>query len=134
MDVNKLIEKAIEGRSLAYTPYSKFKVGAAILLKDGSYIIGCNVENVSYGLSNCAERTTLFKMISEGYTKNDVEAFAIVANTENPVSPCGACRQVMAELLNKDTPVFLANVEGKYKRTTVNELLPYSFEEIENAD
>lgn len=134
MNQIELIEQAIKGRSFAYTPYSKFKVGAAVLLKNGKYIYGCNVENVSYGLSNCAERTTLFKMISEGYTKDDVVAMAIVANTTNPVSPCGACRQVMAELLNKDTKVYLANLDKKYKETTVEELLPYSFEEIENAD
>ncbi len=134
MDIIKLIDKAIEGRALAYTPYSKFKVGAALLLKDGSYVLGCNIENVSYGLSNCAERTALFKLVSSGYTKEDVVAMAIVANTENPVSPCGACRQVMAELLCKDTPIFLANLKHTYKKTTVEELLPYGFEEIENAD
>lgn len=134
MNQIELIEQAIKGRGFAYTPYSKFKVGAAILLKNGKYICGCNVENVSYGLCNCAERTALFKMVSEGYTKDDVVAMAIVANTEKPVSPCGACRQVMAELLNKNTLVFLANLEKDYKETTVEELLPYSFEEIENAD
>lgn len=134
MDEIKLIEAAIQGRAFSYSPYSKFKVGAAILLKDGSFIRGCNVENVSYGLSNCAERTALFKMVSEGYTKEDVVAMAIVADTKLPVSPCGACRQVMAELLNKDTPVFLANMSKTFKKTTVEELLPYSFEEIENAD
>lgn len=134
MNIIKLIDKAIEGRALAYTPYSKFKVGAALLLKDGSYVLGCNIENVSYGLSNCAERTALFKLVSSGYTKEDVVAMAIVANTENPVSPCGACRQVMAEHLCKDTPIFLANLRHTYKKTTVEELLPYGFEEIENAD
>lgn len=134
MDENKLIEEAIAGRTRAYSPYSKFKVGAAILLKNGTYIRGCNVENVSYGLSNCAERTALFKLVSEGYTKEDVVAMAIVADTALPVSPCGACRQVMAELLNKDTPVILTNLAKEYKKTTIEELLPYSFEEIENAD
>lgn len=134
MDVEKLIQKAIEGRSHAYTPYSKFKVGAALLLKNGQYITGCNVENISYGLTNCAERTTLFKMVSEGYTKEDVVAMAIVADTALPVSPCGACRQVMAELLEKDTPIYLANIHLDYRKTSVEELLPYSFEEIENAE
>lgn len=119
---------------MSYSPYSKFKVGAALLLKDGSYVLGCNIENVSYGLSNCAERTALFKLISSGYTKDDVVAMAIVANTQNPVSPCGACRQVMAELLDKNTPIYLANLQYAYKETTVGELLPYGFEEIENAD
>ena len=131
---SELIEKAQEARNMAYAPYSKFKVGASILLKNGSYITGCNVENVSYGLCNCAERTALFKMVSEGFTKDDVEAMCVIANTEQPVSPCGACRQVMAELLKKDTLVVLATTENKVKETTVAELLPYAFEEIENAD
>ncbi|MDE6655614.1 MAG: cytidine deaminase [Anaeroplasmataceae bacterium] len=137
MDVMKrieMIEVAMEARSYAYAPYSKFKVGAAILLKDGTYVTGCNVENVSYGLSNCAERTALFKFVSLGLTKDDVEAMCIVANTDLPVSPCGACRQVMAELLNKDTLVVLATISKKFRDTTVGELLPYAFEEIENAD
>lgn len=134
LKIEELIKEAIEGRKMAYTPYSHFKVGAAILLKDGTYIRGCNVENVSYGLSNCAERTTLFKMISEGKTKEDVVAMAIVADTKLPVSPCGACRQVMAELLSLDTPVYLANLHYDYKKFLVSELLPYGFEEIENAE
>ena len=134
MDVKTLISKAIEGRSHSYSPYSKFKVGAALLLKDGSYVTGCNIENVSYGLCNCAERTALFKLVSSGKSTADVEAMAIVADTALPVSPCGACRQVMAELLDKKTPVVLANLKFEHKLTTVEELLPYSFEEIENAD
>ena len=108
MDVNKIIEKAIEGRSKSYSPYSHFKVGAAVLLKNGEYIMGCNVENISYGLTICAERNTLFQLVSAGYTKEDVEAFCIVGDTTNPISPCGACRQVMAELLDMNTPVVLA--------------------------
>lgn len=130
--INKeeLVNKAIEGRSMAYTPYSKFKVGAALLLNNNTYILGCNVENASYGLCNCAERTALFKMISEGYNKDDVLAMAIVGQTEGPISPCGACRQVMSELLNKDTLVILANLKGDTKEYTVQELLPYSFDEL----
>ncbi len=134
MNELKLIDEAILGRKRSYSPYSKFKVGAAILLKNGSFIHGCNIENVSYGLSNCAERTALFKMVSEGYSKEDVVAMAIVADTTLPVSPCGACRQVMAELLKKETKVILANMKKEYKMITVEELLPYSFEEIENAN
>ena len=134
MDIMKLISKAFEGRNNGYVPYSKFKVGAALLLKNGEYVTGCNVENVSYGLCNCAERTALFKMVSMGINKSDVQAMAIVADTKNPVSPCGACRQVMAELLNKDTKIYLANLNYDYKETTIEELLPYSFEEIENAN
>ena len=131
MDVNKIIEKAIEGRSKSYSPYSKFKVGASILLKNGEYIMGCNVENISYGLTICAERNALFQLVSAGYTKEDVEAFCVVGDTTNPISPCGACRQVMAELLEMNTPVVLANCKNDYKLTTVKELLPYCFEEIE---
>lgn len=133
-DIKKLIDKAIEGRSFSYSPYSKFKVGASILLKDGSYITGCNIENISYGLSNCAERTALFKMASQGISKNDVVAMAVVGDTSQPISPCGACRQVMAELLAEDTPIVLANLNDDFKQTTVKELLPYAFEAIENAD
>lgn len=132
-EIEQLIDQAIKGRSFAYTPYSKFKVGAAIRLKDGTYITGCNIENISYGLTNCAERTALFKMVSMGYRKDDVDMMAIVANTAEPVSPCGACRQVMAELLASDTKICLANIQKDYRMTLVSELLPDAFEEIENA-
>ena len=132
-EIEQLIDQAIKGRSFAYTPYSKFKVGAAIRLKDGTYITGCNIENISYGLTNCAERTALFKMVSMGYRKDDVDMMAIVANTAEPVSPCGACRQVMAELLASDTKICLANIQKDYRMTSVSELIPDAFEEIENA-
>lgn len=128
-DLNNLINEAIKARENAYTPYSNFKVGAAILLKNGIYIKGCNVENASYGLCNCAERTALFKMISDGYNKDDVVAMAIVGDTKNPISPCGACRQVMNELLYTNTPVILANLKKDIKEMKVADLLPYSFDE-----
>ena len=128
-DVMELIDKAMEARMYAYTPYSKFKVGAAILLKNKQYILGCNVENASYGLSNCAERTAMFKMISEGYHKEDVIAMAIVGQTDRPISPCGACRQVMSELLPENCPIILANLAREYKEFSLKELLPYSFNE-----
>ena len=130
IDKKELVNQAIHGMERAYSPYSNFKVGASLLLKDGSYVIGCNVENASYGLTNCAERTALFKMISEGYSKDDVIAMAIVGNTDDPISPCGACRQVMAELLDRNTPVVLANTKGDTKETTVEGLLPYMFSEL----
>ena len=126
----ELIEKAIEGRKNAYVPYSNFMVGAAVLLKDGTLITGCNVENASYGLSMCAERNTLFKMVSMGYRKEDTVAMAVVGDTEDPISPCGACRQVMVELLNPNTKIYLANLQGKVKEMTLEELLPYSFKEL----
>ena len=125
--MKKLLDAAIEARKNAYAPYSNFQVGAALLLRDGKLILGCNIENASYGLCNCAERTALFKAYSEGYTKDDIVAMSIAGNTDGPISPCGACRQVMAELLNKNTPVYLTNLKGDVKEMSVEELLPYSF-------
>lgn len=127
--INKMIDEGLKAREYSYSPYSHFKVGAAILLKNGTVIHGCNVENASYGLSNCAERTALFKMISEGYNKNDVECFLVIGQSDRPISPCGACRQVMCELLNLDTTVILANLNRDYILYTVKDLLPYQFNE-----
>ena len=126
--MEKVITEALLARESAYAPYSKFKVGAALLLKDGSIIRGCNVENASYGLCNCAERTALFTAYAKGYRKDDIVAMSIAADTQGPVSPCGSCRQVMSELLNKNTPVYLTNLKGDVKEMSVEELLPYSFD------
>ena len=123
-----VITEAVLARENAYVPYSKFKVGAALLLKDGTIIRGCNVENASYGLCNCAERTALFTAYAKGYRKDDIVAMSIAADTLGPVSPCGSCRQVMSELLNKNTPVYLTNLKGDVKEMSVEELLPYSFD------
>jgi cytidine deaminase len=123
----KNIDQALLARSKAYTPYSNFKVGAAILLKDGTYIHGANVENASFGLSNCAERSALFSLYSQGYKKEDIVSITIIANDHAPVSPCGACRQVMHELMPRNTKVYLANTKGEIKETTTDELLPYAF-------
>lgn len=122
-----LFEKAKLGYDNAYTPYSHFNVGASLLLKSGEIIYGCNVENASYGLSNCAERTTLFKAYSEGVRKDDIVAFCVIGNTKDPISPCGACRQVMSELLNPLTPVYLTNLDKKVLKLNSSDLLPYSF-------
>lgn len=129
----ELIQKAIEATKNSYSPYSKFKVGAAILMKDGKTIIGVNVENVSYGLTNCAERSAIFSMISQGYKKEDCVMMAIVANTDKPVSPCGACRQVMSEMLPLDCKIILANIKGDYTIYRNEQLLPYAFKEVENV-
>lgn len=129
--MEKLIKASNDAMANSFSPYSNFKVGAAALLKDGTIIKGCNVENASYGLCNCAERTTLFTAYAQGFRKEDIVGFAICAYTKDPVSPCGACRQVMSELLSHDIPVFLTNNKGDIKETTVAELLPYSFNEIE---
>ena len=109
MDRQVLIEEAKKAREHAYAPYSKFQVGAALLAKDGSMFHGCNIENASYGLTNCAERTAFFKAISQGVT--EFEAIAIIADTEMPISPCGACRQVMLEFCATDMLVYLTNLK-----------------------
>ncbi|WP_226677527.1 cytidine deaminase [Mesobacillus jeotgali] len=125
MDKKTLVEKAIEARSTAYVPYSKFQVGAAIITSNDNVYLGCNIENASYGLTNCAERTAIFKAVSEGDT--EIKAIAVVADTEGPVSPCGACRQVIAEFATDDTKIYLANLNGDVKETTISEILPGYF-------
>lgn len=122
----ELISKANDMLDMAYVPYSKFPVGASLLTKDGQIYSGCNIENASYGLSNCAERTAFFKAVSEG--KKEFDYLVITGNTDDPISPCGACRQVMAEFCEPDMPVLLTNNLGKVKETTVKELLPGAFQ------
>jgi cytidine deaminase len=121
------IQAAVLARDKAYVPYSKFKVGAAIELKNGKIIHGANVENASFGLTSCAERNALFSLYSQGYTKEDIVSITIIANDHGPVSPCGACRQVMHELMPKQTKIYLANTKGEIKETSTDELLPYAF-------
>lgn len=123
----KQIEEAKKARLKAYTPYSKFKVGAAIELKDGSYIHGANIENASFGLSNCAERSAIFSAMSQGVDPSQFKSLTVVANHKHPVSPCGACRQVMYELLPDDCVITLANLDGQTKVMTKDELLPFGF-------
>ncbi|MFX3624995.1 MAG: cytidine deaminase [Ectobacillus sp.] len=125
MDIQLLINHALEARKQAYAPYSGFQVGAAILTKSGKVYFGCNVENASYGLTNCAERTAIFKAVSEG--DMDIAAIAVVGDTDGPISPCGACRQVIAEFCDTDAPVILANIKGDFKVTSIGELLPGGF-------
>ena len=127
--INEIIAKAREAREASYSPYSHFAVGAAILMKNGDYVLGCNVENSSYGLSICAERNAMFQMISRGYKKEDAVAMCIIGATDTPISPCGACRQVMEELLPKDCKIILTNLKGDVKEMLNEELLPYSFSE-----
>lgn len=128
MTRDELILKAIEARENAYVPYSKFSVGAAVLTTNGEVYLGCNIENASYGLCMCAERNALYNAYCHGVTQDDIEALAIVADTELPVSPCGACRQVINELFPKNAPIYLANLSGDVKETTIEELLPYAFD------
>lgn len=126
MDQYQLMEEARQAREQAYVPYSTFQVGAALLMKDGTIFRGANIENASFGLTNCAERTALFKAYSEG--NREVQAVAVIADTKEPVSPCGACRQVMMELCGPNVPVYLGNLGGKIDITSVAKLLPGAFE------
>lgn len=119
---DKLYQAALKGRENSYSPYSNFAVGAAVLCGDRIYT-GCNIENGSYGLTICAERCAIWKAVSEGERKFD--AICVVADTSAPVSPCGACRQVMSEF--KIPRVILSNLTGDFKEFTLEEILPYEF-------
>lgn len=127
MEPIKLLEKAKEARSFSYSPYSHFAVGAAILCKDGSVYLGANIENASYPLCMCAERNALYHAYMEGKTKEDFVALAIVADSPRPVSPCGACRQVLSELFPQKAPIYLGNLAGDKEETNIETLLPYAF-------
>jgi cytidine deaminase len=126
-DIVRLYEQAVITRRNSYSPYSKFKVGAALLLDDDKIITGTNVENSSYGLACCAERNALFTAIGQGYKKENIKAILVVANTDGPCSPCGACRQVISELMDQDADVILTNRKNDMKLFKVKDLLPFSF-------
>jgi cytidine deaminase len=125
LNTEKLIEESKKAREKAYVPYSNFQVGAALLTTDGKVYHGCNIENAAYSMCNCAERTALFKAYSEG--DRDFKMLAVVADTDRPCSPCGACRQVISELCPKDMKVVLTNLKGDILEVTVAELLPGAF-------
>jgi cytidine deaminase len=125
LNIENLIEESKKAREKAYVPYSKFGVGAAILTTDGKVYQGCNIENAAYSMCNCAERTALFKAYSEG--DRDFAMLAVVADTDRPCSPCGACRQVISELCPQDMKVVLTNLKGDILELTVAELLPGAF-------
>ena len=127
MENKELVQKANEARSLSYSPYSRFAVGAALLTKDGKVFLGANVENSSYPLCMCAERNALYHAMMNGYKKSDFVALALSADTEGPCSPCGACRQVISELFPKDGLIIMSNIKGDVQETNVEELLPYAF-------
>lgn len=126
MDNKQLVKIAKEIQKNSYSPYSKFSVGAALLCEDGEVFTGVNVENVSFGLTNCAERTAFFKAISEG--KRNFTKIAITGG-DTYLSPCGACRQVMAEFCKKDFEVIFAKSEDDFIVKTLDEILPFSFSE-----
>ncbi|MBS5038585.1 MAG: cytidine deaminase [Fusobacterium sp.] len=122
----ELLKNAYEAMDNAYAPYSNFHVGACVKTKDGKYHKGANVENASYGLTNCAERSALFHVFSLGYRQDDIEAIAIVGQGNTLITPCGACRQVLVELLKRDTPIILGTGE-KVLVTNIEELMPMAF-------
>ncbi|MCI1904476.1 cytidine deaminase [Enterococcus hirae] len=123
------IELAQAQLDKAYVPYSHFPVGAVLVTEDEKLYTGINIENVSYSLTNCAERTAFFKAVSEGEMK--FKHLVIAGRTDEPISPCGACRQVMAEFCDPEMPVTLVNDRDRVLETTVRKLLPYAFTEIE---
>ncbi len=127
--MKKLYEIAKENIKNAYVPYSHFRVSAVLELKNGEIYKGINVENASYGLSNCAERSALFSAYSNGIKKEDIKRIMVYTDKEYFVSPCGACRQVMRELIEDDATVILANSKGEFKEILNKDLLPFGFTE-----
>jgi len=127
MTYRELIQKAAEARKNSYSPYSKFKVGAALLTADNEIFTGVNIENASYGLTVCAERTALLKAVSEGSAKFAALAVACDTYSFSDAYPCGACRQVMAEFLDDDADIIVAVNTGEYRVHKLKELLPYAF-------
>ena len=128
MATTELIDLAVKTSENAYVPYSHFPIGAVLVTDDGTIYTGVNVENASFGLTNCGERTAIFKAVSEG--ERSFKELIIYGQTEKPVSPCGACRQVMAEFFEPDLPVTLVAKNKSTVVMTVKELLPYSFTDL----
>lgn len=121
-----LVDAATAARDIAYAPYSKFRVGAALLAANGQIYTGCNIENASYSATNCAERTAFFKAVSEGVT--EFKAIAIISDSSDYVAPCGVCRQVMVEFCNSEFQVLLCKADGSYRVMSLAELMPMSFD------
>lgn len=124
MTHKQLLQRAIDAKGRAYAPYSHFAVGAALLCADGTVYTGCNIENAAYTPTVCAERVAIFKAISEG--QREFAAIAIAGDTA-PCSPCGVCRQVIAEFCPPDLPIVLQSADGEPMTYTLSELLPLSF-------
>ncbi len=125
MNKEKLMQAALEAKARAYAPYSNFSVGAAVLTKEGKIYTGANIENSSYSLTCCAERVAIFNALSAG--EREFKALAVVGDTETPITPCGACRQVMDEFFDEHVEIILLNTKGAYRMTNIAELLPASF-------
>lgn len=125
-EYEKVLEEAFKAMQNAYAPYSNYHVGACVELKNGEMIWGANIENASYGLTNCAERNAIFAAYSRGYRKDDIKALAIVSDGERIGTPCGACRQVLSELIGNEVPIILSNKKDVFI-TNMEELLPFQF-------
>lgn len=121
----RLIQTAKNVQKHAYAPFSNFKVGASLMTESGEVYSGCNIENSSYSLTCCAERVAIFKAVSEGH--HIFQGMAIIGDSEEPVSPCGACRQVMAQFFTKEIPIYLSNKKGDIEETNIDLLLPKAF-------
>ena len=128
MATTELIDLAVEVSQQAYVPYSHFPVSAVLVTKDDQIYTGVNIENASFGLTNCGERTAIFKAVSEG--ARSFKELIVYGQTEKPISTCGACRQVMAEFFEPDLPVTLVSKDKSTVVMTVKELLPYSFTDL----
>lgn len=124
METKELVKLAIAAKENAYVPYSKFRVGAALLAKNGKVYTGCNIESASYTPTNCAERTAYFKAVSEGV--REFEAIAITSDVDGYTYPCGVCRQVMREF-STELKIIIANTEDEYKEYTLDEIFPFGF-------
>ena len=128
MATTELIDLAVEVSNQAYVPYSHFPIGAVLLTKDGEIYTGVNIENASFGLTNCGERTAIFKAVSEG--AREFKELIIYGKTEKTISPCGACSKVMSECIEPELPVTLVSKDKSTVVMTVKELLPYSFTDL----
>jgi cytidine deaminase len=126
VDLKSLIELAIKGRLFSHSPYSGYKIGAAIRMSDGKIFTGCNVENASYGATICAERTAILKAISEG-AAHQITDVVVVSDEENPWPPCGMCRQMIAEFASENTMIHLTNLNGNLTTVPFAQLFPSSF-------
>lgn len=126
MNKEQLINQAKAARKNAYTPYSAFPVGAALLAHSGEIYTGCNIENAAYPVTCCAERVSIFAAVAQGETT--FKEMAIIADTPRPVSPCGSCRQVMSEFFDADTVIHMANLNGDITTASIDKLLPFSFD------
>lgn len=124
-DNEKLVEEAKKARDIAFAPYSKFQVGAAVRTTDGEIFRGCNIESASYGLTVCAERVAIWKAVSE--ERKEFDAIAVVTDTDRLTPPCGVCRQIIWEFCG-DVPVILSNCAGETKTVKISELLPMAFD------